>query len=298
MTFGWFCTNDKDSRVLLNGRPPVKLADNIVTSGQAVAVGYVWQPTAAQTNELREYLNGLYSKGAKPGDYAVIRVNMDASQAGVSRGVRWGGSGSTSPERRALLSGNFPMTFNYLVNDGFESGLAAAPSLWTVASNGFLGVRTNETVRNGGYSFRMSVNGNQAGNTNENLTLYQDVVTADFPGKIVTLSGYVRHNSAEPLATNATQKVEFRLRWLYEDAAGESVTCVDPLLPTDPKDKYKPMLIAGTVPANAIGVRAQVVFSTGTVANNTVTNGAALVDDLRLTVFVPPPPTGTLIMLM
>ena len=70
------------------------------------------------------------------------------------------------------------------------------------------------------------------------------------------------------------------------------MTCLDPLLPTDPKDTYKAMIIAGTVPANAIGVRAQVVFSTGTVANNTVTNGAALVDDLRLTVFVPPPPTG------
>jgi len=292
MTFGWFCTNDTDSRVLLNGRPPVKLADNIVTSGQTVAVGLVWQPAGEQTNDLRRYLNGLYKKGAKPGDYAVIRVNMDSTQAGFTRGVRWGGSGATSPERRVMLSGSFPSTANYLSNDGFEAGSGTAPSIWTVASNGFLGSRTNETARNGGYSFRMSVNGNQAGNTNDNLAIYQDVISADFPGKIVTLSGYVRHNSTEPLATNANQKVEFKLRWLYEDAQGETVTCLDPLLPTDPKDTYKAMIIAGTVPANAIGVRAQVVFSTGTVANNTVTNGAALVDDLRLTVFVPPPPTG------
>jgi hypothetical protein len=294
MTFGWFCTNDTDSRVLLNGRAPVKLADNIVTSGQTVAVGYVWQPTAAQTNELREYLNGLYSKGAKPGDYAVIRVNMDSTQAGTYTGVRWGGSGATSPDRRAMLSGNFPSTFNYLINDGFESGSGAAPSIWTVASNGFLGVRTNATARNGGYSFRMSVNGSQVGNTNDNLTIYQDVISSDFHGKVVTLSGYVRHNSSEPF-TNANQKVEFKLRWLYEDTLGATVTCLDPLLPTDPKDAYKAMIIAGTVPSNAIGVRAQVVFSTGTVANNSITNGAALVDDLRLTVFVPPPPSGTLI---
>lgn len=294
MTFGWFCTNDTDSRALLNGRAPVKLADNIVTSGQTVAVGYIWQPTAAQTNELRKYLNGLYRKGAKPGDYAVIRVNMDSTQAGIYTGVRWGGSGATSPDRRATLSGNFPSAFNYLVNDGFESGSGSTPSIWTVASNGFLGVRTNETARSGGYAFRMSVNGSQVGNTNESLIIYQDVISADFRGKIVTLSGYVRHNSSEPF-TNANQKVEFKLRWLYEDSLGATSTCLDPLLPTDPKDAYKAMIIAGTVPTNAIGVRAQVVFSTGTVANNAITNGAALVDDLRLTVFVPPPPVGTLL---
>ena len=296
MTFGWFCTNDTDSRVLLNGRAPVKLADNIVTSGQTVAVGYVWQPTAAQTNALRQYLNGLYRKGAKPGDYAVIRINMDSTQAGIYTGVRWGGSGATSPDRRATLSGAFPAAFNYLINDGFEAGSGTTPSIWTVANNGFLGVRTNVTARNGGYSFRMSVNGSQVGNTNDNLNIYQDVISSDFPGKIVTLSGYVRHNSSEPF-TNANQKVEFKMQWLYEGSQGATVTCSDPLLPTDPKDTYKAMLVAGTVPANVIGVRAQVVFSTGTVANPAVTNGAALVDDLRLTVFVPPPPTGS-VMLM
>ena len=300
MSADWFCTNNTDSRVLLNGRQPVKLADNIVTSGQTVAVGYVWQPTAVQTNELRKYLNRLYDRGdgkggAKPGDYAVIRVNMDASQAGFNRGVRWGGSSATSPERRATLSGNFPSAFNYLVNDGFESGSGSTPSIWTVASNGFKGVRTNETARNGGYSFKMSVNGSQVGNTNDNLNIYQDVISSDLHGKIVTLSGYVRHNSSEPF-TNANQKVEFKMQWLYEGSQGAIVTCSDPLLPTDPKDAYKAMIVAGAVPTNAIGVRAQVVFSTGTVANPAVTNGAALVDDLRLTVFVPPPPTGTLLL--
>ena len=74
--------NGVDPRVLLNRYPPVKLADNIVTPGQTLAAGNVWQPTAVQQTNIMNYLNGLYGRGAKPGDFAVIRLNLDASQAG------------------------------------------------------------------------------------------------------------------------------------------------------------------------------------------------------------------------
>lgn len=66
----------------------MKLADNIVTAGQTYVTGSVWQPSKTQQGTLRQYLNGLYLKGARPGDYAILRVNMDNRQWGTSCGVR------------------------------------------------------------------------------------------------------------------------------------------------------------------------------------------------------------------
>lgn len=296
LSTAWFCTNDVDTRVLLNGYPPVKLADNIVTSGQTVAAGTIWQPSSSQARTLRQYLNGLYNRGAKPGDYAVIRVNMDAKQGGVSRGVRWGGSHQVS---RAVLSGIYLLSTNYQVNAGFESGTGPVASNWTVAYNGFLGQRTNANPRAGGFSFRFAVNGDQSANVANNLNISQDVNIPEVAGKCVTFSFYARHNSVEPLVTNSNQKVEARIWWLNGSATIGTVDGVEPLLPTDPKDVYKQVLVAGVAPTNATGVKAQVIFrsGTGTGYNSAITNGAALVDDLRVTVLKPVYPAGTLLRL-
>jgi len=298
----WLCTNDVDSRVLLNSYPPVKLADNIVTSGQSVVVGDVCQPTAGQQTNLVNYLNGLYEQGAKPGDFAVIRFNMDATQAGeaIVRGVRWGGSHQTSPDRRAYLSGYYPSTTNYLLNAGFEAGTAGVPSNWSVDDRGFLGELTNESVRSGGYAFRMSVNGDQSGNSQNNLNITQDITSPDFAGRLVTLSGYVRHDTAEPLVVGSVQKVEVRIYWQGGSANGTWVTSTDyhNLLPTDVKDAYKPIFISAVAPEDVTGIKAMVIFRSGTTVDPLITTGAALVDDLRLTVFEKVlPPSGTLILL-
>jgi len=302
MNKAWLCTSNEDSRVLLNGYPPVKLADNIVTAGQTVAAGDVWQPTEIQSENIRDYLNALYKRGAKPGDFAVIRLNMDASQAGetIARGVRWGGSHRTTPDHRAGLTGFFPATINYLLNPGFETGAGGVPLSWTIADNGFLGQQTNVSVRSSNYAFRMAVNGDQSANSANNLNISQDTYSPDFAGRLVTLSGYVRHNSDEPLVSGSIQKVEVRIYWLGGSQNNTWVTSTDShnLLPTDVKDGYKPIYISALAPDDVTGIKAMVIFRSGTAADNSITTGAAFVDDLRLTVFEPlPPPTGTMLLL-
>ncbi len=297
MSMTWFCTNDVDDRVLLNGAKPVKLADNIVTSGQTVAVGNIWTPSAAQGKAVLNYLNGLYNRGAKPGDFAVFRMNLDSTQAGASRGVRWGGSHQTNPDRRASLTGMILPATNYLTNASFELGTGTTPANWAIAGNGFLGQRTNVSVRSGSYVYRMAVNGDQSGNSANNLNLAQDVYSPDFAGRIATMSGWARHDTVEALVSNSSQKVEFRIYWL-----GSTITSfitsstVQDLLPTDLRDQYKPIFISGVVPPDATGLRAQVIFRTGTVDNPAITTGSAIIDDLRLTVFNPIYPPGTLLL--
>jgi len=299
LNLAWFCTNNVDPRLLLNGRQPLKIADNVVTSGQTIAVGTVWSPTGEQEQVFKKWLNGLYrtgenSNGAKPGDYAVIRVNIDSMQYPFgARGVRWGASNPANANYRAVLSGEIPVTANYLVNSGFEAGAGVTVSNWILEANGFLGLRTNGAVRTGGYAYRMSVNGDQSANPSNTIRICQDINDASLVGKLVTFSGYARHNSDEPLVTNTSQKVEFQLFWLNGTTKIGSTIDTNPLLPTYQKNEYMPHVVSGVVPANATGVRTEVVFTTDTVGKPSVTNGAVIVDDLRLTVFEPPPPAGT-----
>lgn len=293
----WFCTNNVDTRLLLNGHPPVKIADNIVTSGQTIAVGTVWRTDDAQSKVLRQFLNSLYLRGAKPGDCAVFRVNMDARQQPSSCGVRWGGSHQTSPDRRATLSGVYPLATNYLLNAGFEAGAGAAASDWQVSFNGFLGQRTNASVRAGGFAYRMAVNGDQSGNSANNLNLYQNCNSPVFAGKAVTLSCYARHEAEEPLVVGSEQKVEIRLWWMKNGVQNGFITSTQALLPTDPTGTFKPISVTGFAPSDTTGVQAMVIFRTGTVANPAITTGAAVIDDLRLTVLEPVYPDGTIILL-
>jgi len=299
----WLCTNDVDGRVLLSGCPPVKLADNIVTAGQTMDTGDVWRPSDAQRKNLCAYLNLLYGRGAKPGDFAVIRLNMDASEAGGPsvRGVRWGGSHQTSPDRRAALTGAVPATTNYLSNAGFEEGTGGVPTRWTTTANGFLGQRTNLSARSRSYAFRMAVNGTPGvTNTANNLNIAQDVMSPAFAGRLVTLSGYVRHNAAEPLVSNSAQKVEVRIYWLGGSQGNTFVTSTDyhNLLPTDVRDAYRPIYISAVAPADVNGIKAMIIFRSGTNVDPAITNGAAFVDDLRLTVFeFPSPSRGTELLL-
>ena len=300
LTTDWFCTNNVDTR-LFNGYPPIKLADNIVTSGQPFVSGNIWRPTTAQASNFREYLNGLYNKGAKPGDYAIIRVNMDASQYGFTRGVRWGGSHQANPNNRAMLSGVIPLTTNYLLNAGFEAGSDVVASNWLVTYNGYLGQRTNAVPRSGSSAIRLAVNGDQSTNPNNNINISQDVYAAALAKQRVTFSFYARHAGTEPLVTNSNQKVEARLWWMNGGTSLGYVDGLDPLVPTDTTNVYKRVAVSGVAPTNATGVKAMIIFRSGTgtaVGNNpAITNGAAIVDDLRLTVFEPVKALGTLIRL-
>ncbi len=293
----WFSVSDTDTRLLLNGLPPVKIADNIVTNGQSVSVGEVWRPTAPQRVDLRRFLNGLYSNGAKPGDYAVIRVNMDADPRNVGCGVRWGGSHRTDPERRAMLTATIPIASNYVANSSFELGTGANADNWSVSYNNFLGQRTNSTPRTGDSSFRVAVNGDQSGNTANNLNFFQDIHDASLSGQRVTLHCFARHNSDEPLVINSLQKVETRLWWLYGSTINGMVDSSSQLLPTDPQGVYKDIKVSGVVPEGADGVRVMVIFRTGTYDDPSITTGAAMIDDLSLTVFKPYVAQGSLMII-
>jgi hypothetical protein len=147
----------------------------------------------------------------------------------------------------------------------------------------------------------MAVNGYRDSNTNSsNINISQNINNADLAGRRVTLSGYARHDSVEPMVTNTEQRVELRLWWLVGGAQNVYIDSVTKLLPADPQDTYKLLSVSGVVPANASGVQAMVIFRTGTMADHSITNGAAFVDDLRLSVFepaYPPAPAGTQILL-
>ena len=295
----WFATNDFATAKLLNDRWPVKIADNIVTAGQSLAIGTVWRPTGTERGNLKRFLNGLYNIGARPGEYAVIRMNLDAPQDAYVCGVRWGGSHQMNPDRRARLEGMFTVVTNRLVNPGFESGTDATPAAWSVHANGFLGERSQTSRRNGYYGFRMAVNGDQSSNTANNLNLSQNIHDPGLAGKRVTFSAFARHPSTDPLVTNSEQRVELRLWWLVNGAQDGFVTSAShlSLLPTDPADANKLLLISSDVPAGVSGVQAMVIFRTGTVAQPSITNGTAFVDDLRVTVFEPVWPPTTLLKL-
>jgi len=297
LSSAWLATNDFATGKLLNDRWPVKIADNIVTAGQSLATGAVWTPNAAERDNLKRFLNGLYNLGARPGEYAVIRMNLDAPQDQYTCGVRWGGSHQINPDRRARLEGAFTVATNRLVNPGFESGTDGTPAEWSVQANQFLGERSQAFRRNGYYSFRMAVNGDQSENSANNLNLFQNINDPGLAGKRVTFSAIARHPATDPLVTNSEQRVELRLWWLFNGAQNGFVTSANDfsLLPTDPADANKLLLISSDVPAGASGVQAMVIFRTGTVAQPSITNGSAFVDDLRVTVFEPVWPSGTLL---
>jgi hypothetical protein len=77
---------------------PLKLVDNIVTAGTAMAVNAVTQTDATQSIALGQYLNQLYDVyGAAAGDYVVIRINPDFDEwqgdnANAGKNFRYGGS--------------------------------------------------------------------------------------------------------------------------------------------------------------------------------------------------------------
>jgi hypothetical protein len=290
----WNCTNDTDARVLLNGRPPVKLADNIVTSGQAVPNGTLWTPDANQSKALTRWLNSLYLNGAKPGDFAVVRVNMDAPHAPTIGGTRWGGSHRLVPDHRSYLFGRINPADNYLPNADFELG-AAQPDGWQIAANGYQVARTNSTVRSGGWACRLATAGDQSANPNNNANIRRDVTSSDFAGKLVTLSCWARHEASEPLQNG--QKIEIRMYRLNGSTQLDYINSTDTsnLLPTSPTNVWQRIILSAVMPANCNRIGAQVIYRSGTQGKPEITSGAAIVDDLRLTIFQPVYPPGTLL---
>lgn len=292
----WLCISNEETRTFLNGYSPVKLADNVVTAGQTVAVGSVLNSTEAQRLVIADYLNGLYDNGANPGDFAVIRINMDASQAGLNAGVRWGGSHRTAPDHRPLMYGVLQAATNYLSNSSFETGTGSAADNWTVVENGHEGERVSSFSRSGTHAYKMSANGTTG--TYGSMYIAQDVSAPDFAGRRVTLSGYAYHDSADPMVSNSAQRVSFRIFWLGGTQANTWVNSSDlhNLLPTDVQNKHKAIYVSAIAPVDVTGIKVVIIFDTGTTADPSITTGAGIVDDLRLTVFTTLPPAGTLLL--
>jgi hypothetical protein len=291
----WLCVSNDEIRTFLNGYSPVKLADNVVTAGQTVAVGSVLNSTEAQRLVIADYLNGLYDKGANPGDFAVIRINMDASQAGLNAGVRWGGSHRTDPDHRPLMVGVLQAATNYLSNSSFETGTGVTAENWTLVANGHEGERVSLFSRSGTHAYKMSANGTTG--TYGSMYIAQDVSSPDFAGRRVTLSGYAYHDSADPMVSGSAQRVSFRIFWLGGSQANTWVNSSDlhNLLPTDVQNKHKAIYVSAIAPADVTGIKVVIIFDTGTTADPSITTGAGLVDDLRLTVFTTERPAGTLL---
>ena len=293
----WLCISNTETRTFLNEGAPVKLMEDFVASGETFPAGSTYTSTETQSSAITDYLNGLYRKGAKPGDFAVIRINMDASQAGLAAGVRWGGSHRTSPDHRAYISGQIMDSTNYLANGSLESGVGSTADNWTLVENGHHGERIYGSSRSGTRAFKMSADGTTG--TYESMYIAQDIYSPDFAGKQVTLSGYASHSSEDPLVSGSNQKVYFRLFWLGGSQAGSMVDNNDAqnLVPTDVQDEYKPIYVSATAPEDVTGIKAVIIFDTGTTADSSITTGSGIVDDLRLTIFQPLPGDGTLIII-
>jgi hypothetical protein len=100
----WLLMDDVDTRTLLNGAAPTKIADDLLVAGVTPAAGSVWSLSGTQSANLVDFINGLFNKGAQPGDYAVIRINPDTAipTGGVS--IYFGSSGTTDPANRNAMT--------------------------------------------------------------------------------------------------------------------------------------------------------------------------------------------------
>lgn len=308
MATNWYVSADSDTRTLLNGAKPVKIADNIASAGNTYSVGYRWSPNDTQKVNLKNFINHLFELGARPrsgvnpGDYAVFRVNMDSRVSGILYGLRWGSSSETGSE--PVFNGTFTPGENRLLNPDMEDGTSVSLGSWGVQLNNFQYGQTNLFPRNGNFCARLGVGANQTSNTANNVNFSQSVSRDDWGGKYVNFSCYARQDPNDPMVAGSAQKVEARIYYYGEGGASYGFITSDAatdLLPSDPVDDYKYVCISGVAPAGTIKITAQVIFRTGTPClppNDPITGGAVLVDDARLEIFeaLPPAiPKGTIV---
>ena len=294
MSGSWYLGADDDTRTLLNGEQPVKIADNIASIGNVYPVGYEWTPGTAERKTLKDYINGLYDLGAKPGDYAVFRVNMDTRVYGVRYGIRWNDSSVTGLE--PLFTGEFTPGDNLFQNPGMEEGSASTVPPWALTSNGYVLGQTNETPRTDNYCMIFGVSAANPGNGNGYVGATQSFTRDDWPGKKVTFSCYARHNSNDPIS-GSVQKMQIRL--YFYDSNNDRISLIDSpveLLSSDATDVYKYLTVSKTVPAETAKITAQFIFRTG----DPLTCGSVFVDDAKLEIWEPLPDTtipGTIILI-
>ncbi|MDA3926378.1 MAG: hypothetical protein PF904_16940 [Kiritimatiellae bacterium] len=297
----WYISAENDTRILLNGEKPVKIADDMIESGVNDFKGGVWSPDASEKITLKKYINNLFMLGAKPGDYAVFRVNMDARVYGINYGIRWGASDTDGYE--PSFTGNFIPAENLCLNPGMEMGdQDDSITFWSVSLNNFLYNHTNVNPRTGSYVMRMGVGGDQTGNTADNINTYQTVQRDDWNDKHISFSCYAQQSDDEPLVatSNAVQRLELRL-WCL-DANSQNIGYVDSrsdqnLYPSSPTNEWMRISVSTTCPAGTVYVRPMFIFRTGTTADQSITNGAVLIDDARLEIFEQPVAQGALLIL-
>jgi hypothetical protein len=145
----------------------------------------------------------------------------------------------------------------------------------------------------------MATAGDQSQNSANNLNIRRDVTSSDFAGKLVTLSCWARHDSDEPM--QGGQQVEIRMyRYGPGNVDLNSITTTDTfnLKSSSPTNVWHRLILSAVMPDNCIRIGAQVIWRSGT-GNNShpeITSGAVYVDDLRLTIFQPVYPQGTLLL--
>lgn len=81
----WFYQSANDTRTgntlgtNIGVNPVTKLADDFLLGGNAIVSGTTFNTSGAQDAVLVNYISGLYAQGAQAGDYAVLRINLDAN---------------------------------------------------------------------------------------------------------------------------------------------------------------------------------------------------------------------------
>jgi hypothetical protein len=267
MNGNWILKADVESRtgaVLGTGigsATPTRIADNIVTQGSTTSGGFTWQTDASQNLTLATFLNSLYTSGAMPGDYAVLRLNPDADVAINYDGsvghpfqsIRYGGSQRIAPDQRSKLR-------------------------LTLSSRLLIAERTAITPRTGSAAFRFGLDATH--HATNAVAIKRELHTGNISGQQVSLTGFVRHNSLDPLAAN--QQVEFQFS--CNSISGEPLSMVQSVALTSAAspDIYHPCALSGIAPTGTVSVTVQITFRAPDFP--TQTNGAALVDDVCLTI--------------
>lgn len=202
MSASWFCTNDVDGRVLLNGRPPVKLVDNIVMPGQSVVTGTLWEPTTTQRAAPTRYLNNLYLAGAAGGLRGFPR-QLDSTQAGGARCPVGRFTGQLDRRANPAASTRRATTSSTPV-----LRRVAAPCRRAGAS---LQRVSAADQRRGPQRISRLPHGGQRRPVGQRRQQSEPRAGRALRRPGGDLSGAVRHETAEPLVTNTQQKVEFHL---------------------------------------------------------------------------------------
>jgi hypothetical protein len=109
----WFYQGANDTRsgntlvTNIGSNPVTKIADDFLLGGNSIILGTAFNTSGSQDIVLKNYLDALYAQGAQAGDYAVLRLNLDATPVdSPPNAIRFeiGSSNNTTSAYRPLLT--------------------------------------------------------------------------------------------------------------------------------------------------------------------------------------------------